>query len=458
MQGRSTRSCCGCFVSSLALLFQPRSPDVRPLLSCPREGGFLRICCVSSARVFLLVTGRPKGMDKMMSTCDATPPPGLARSSPTRVARNRCRALKLRVRKAVMKALAKSSASEVTFEASRDSADHSATLRDSDGETQSAAATYGSFLSQLLKTSSLGLASSFHALSETGGRQEGNGRGRQRDLFPLPLLQSWPAGLACNSEAEDGHLLTANLCLAALNHLEKGMPRNGLGSGASLAASEGQKSVQMHVCGRVHRFLSRLHEGLAGAFSWRGAFSKLEAREKSAVAVPLLGDSVDLPARAATCDPANLVPADLWSKVSAPGAIFGSQPTSTQTPAISSNSQDRREYLVLTGRELRCGKLRLRSEVRGVQKSLPFQSRSGADSVRSGTAHTSPRWRASRRNRRGWPTPALFWTSWFVLGSSSTCPRGMQAPTLTCWLPPLICKLGLDRNLSRCKNSALLLA
>ena len=304
----------------------------------------------------------------MMSTCDATPPPGLARSSPTRVARNRWRALKLRVRKAVMKALAKSSASEVTFEASRDSADHSATLRDSDGETQSAAATYGSFLSQLLKTSSLGLASSFHALSETGGRQEGNGRGRQRDLFPLPLLQSWPAGLACNSEAEDGHLLTANLCLAALNHLEKGMPRNGLGSGASLAASEGQKSVQMHVCGRVHRFLSRLHEGLAGAFSWRGAFSKLEAREKSAVAVPLLGDSVDLPARAVTCDPANLVPADLWSKVSAPGAIFGPQPTSTQTPAISSNSQGRREYLVLTGRELRCGKLRLRSEVRGVAK------------------------------------------------------------------------------------------
>ena len=129
-----------------------------------------------------------------MSTCDATPPPGLARSSPTRVARNRWRALKLRVRKAVMKALAKSSASEVTFEASRDSADHSATLRDSDGETQSAAATYGSFLSQLLKTSSLGLASSFHAL--TGGRKamvEGDSETFFRCLCCSRGRQVWPA-------------------------------------------------------------------------------------------------------------------------------------------------------------------------------------------------------------------------------------------------------------------------
>ena len=303
-----------------------------------------------------------------MRACDIRPPPGLAHSSPARVARNKWRVLKLRVRKAVSRALARSSAPEVIPRVSRDSAGGLTTLRDSDGETQPAAAAYGSFLSQLLKTSSLALARSFRTLSETGERKESNGRRRQRDLFPLPLLQAWPPGLACNPENEDAHLVTANLCLTALNHLEQGMPKSGLSSGASLGPSESQKSVQTHVCGRVHLFLSRLQEGLAGAFCWHGAFSKLEARERSAVAVPLLGDSVDLPVRAATCDPENLVPAELWSKVSAPGAIFGSQPTSTQTPAASSNSQDRREYLVLTGRKLRCGKLRLRSEVRGVAK------------------------------------------------------------------------------------------
>ncbi|OLP95208.1 hypothetical protein AK812_SmicGene22693 [Symbiodinium microadriaticum] len=289
-------------------------------------------------------------MDKMMRACDIRPPPGLAHSSPARVARNKWRVLKLRVRKAVSRALARSSAPEVIPRVSRDSAGGLTTLRDSDGETQPAAAAYGTFLSQLLKTSSLALARSFRTLSETGERK------------------AWPPGLACNPENEDAHLVTANLCLTALNHLEQGMPKSGLSSGASLGPSESQKSDQTHVCGRVHLLLSRLQEGLAGAFCWHGAFSKLEARERSAVAVPLLGDSVDLPVRAATCDPENLVPAELWSKVSAPGAIFGSQLTCTQTPAASSNSQDRREYLVLTGRELRCGKLRLRSEVRGVAK------------------------------------------------------------------------------------------
>ncbi|CAE7835845.1 unnamed protein product [Symbiodinium sp. CCMP2592] len=179
-----------------------------------------------------------------------------------------------------------------------------------------------SFLTEMLKTSSLALAHSFHALSKTGGRKKGSGRDRQRDLFPWPLLRTWPSDLACNLDDEDAHLLTANLCLAALNHLEQGMPKS----------------------------------------------CKLETRERGAVAVPLLGDSVDLPVRAATCDPAKLVPAELWSKVSAPGAMFGSQTTSTRTPVASSNSQDRHEYLVLTGRELRCGKLRLRSEVRGLAK------------------------------------------------------------------------------------------
>ncbi|CAE7192607.1 unnamed protein product [Symbiodinium natans] len=51
VQGRSTRSCCGCFVSSLALLFQPRSPDVRPHppTRVLRIEGVAGVWCLASA-------------------------------------------------------------------------------------------------------------------------------------------------------------------------------------------------------------------------------------------------------------------------------------------------------------------------------------------------------------------------------------------------------------------------
>ena len=71
-----------------------------------------------------------------------------------------------------------------------------------------------------------------------------------------------------------------------------------------------------------------------------------------------------------------LVP-ELWHAVCTPGIVF---PTNSEVQVdeafLSSKGHDRREYLKLTCRELLCGKLRLRLQVRGVARVFAAAKRS----------------------------------------------------------------------------------
>ena len=188
-------------------------------------------------------------------------------------------------------------------------------------------------------------------------------RCKGKDIFPLPPILKWDAGLTAADE--QAHLVCSNVCVAALNFLDQGMPKNPSEIRSSRRCSSAQLAVHQHIMQRTARHLGKLADAWEGGFNWTGSFSKYESTSSSCYE-KVRGDDVDLPSTAATCDPALLAREELWRLVVQPDNVFPStfEPSGLVREAPLTG-QEREEYLRLTVRELQCGKLRLRHTVKG---------------------------------------------------------------------------------------------
>ena len=230
--------------------------------------------------------------------------------------------------------------------------------------TTSSVAAFGLFLKNFLETSRLPLAVFYHSLFSVAPQP--CTKQPSKDVFPMPPILAWDTRLA--STDIEAHLICANLCVAALNFLDQGMPKDPREVRRAIKCSAAQRAVHQHIMHRTARHLSRLAETWEGNFSWMGSFGKYESRGGPCYE-KVRGSDVDLPAAAATCDPALLARQELWRLVDEPDYIF---PCTTDAGDAAAAGPlvgpERHEYLRLTVRELQCGKLRLRRTVKGLAR------------------------------------------------------------------------------------------
>ena len=176
----------------------------------------------------------------------------------------------------------------------------------------------------------------------------------------MPPILKWDAGLTAADE--QAHLVCSKVCVAALNFLDQGMPKNPSEIRSSRRCSSHNLRSTSTLCRELRvTLVNWLMPGRAGT----GSFSKYESASSSCYE-KVRGDDVDLPSTAATCDPALLAREELWRLVVQPDNVFPS--TSEPSGLVREaplTGQEREEYLRLTVRELQCGKLRLRHTVKG---------------------------------------------------------------------------------------------
>ena len=289
------------------------------------------------------------GMDKMVHS-ETSLRGDMKSSSPARVRRNLRRAVRLKISCRVRAHLA------AAFRSNRHEANGTNLPKHAEVEAASFSTGYVLFLQNFFKASDLPVAFAFRAGECEHGKSTASRR--RRDIFPVPHIAEWPQQVPTQGNALVDLQTCANLAIAALNHLNAGMPdkpSDARGRGSTKA----QQSVQEQVCTRVSRFLSRLDSTTTTSFMYRGALQALEANSSAGGYESLRGKDVDLPSKAATCDPQRLVDPELWHAVCTPGIVF---PTNSEVQVdeafLSSKGHDRREYLKLTCRELLCGKLR----------------------------------------------------------------------------------------------------
>ena len=188
--------------------------------------------------------------------------------------------------------------------------------------TCSASLEVGRFLKAFLERSALPLAGFFQEMVRA--ERAGQFVPPSKNIFPLPRFCSWPCVLKCSSAMREVHLLCANLLVATLNFLEQGMPKQlPCGFRAARQCNAAQASVHRHLAQRTQLFLSNLDAVLGNAFPWQGSFHKFEAQDRSRYEA-VRGKDVDLPNKAGTCNPASLVPPDLWRLVADPALVFPS--------------------------------------------------------------------------------------------------------------------------------------
>ena len=187
---------------------------------------------------------------------------------------------------------------------------------------------------------------------------------RFRDLFPVPPLREWPKSISLEGLGIQECFDVANWCLGALNCLELGLKPDFCHGKMNVSPSTAQASTQRHVCSRVVRFLARLNAVCGTALSWKGTFSGCE-QAGMAQYEDINSTAVDLPAKAATCCPAHIIAPELQTLISDVSEIFPRHNRAASNVAAKFSGPKRLEYIRLTARELRCGKLRLRQRVLG---------------------------------------------------------------------------------------------
>lgn len=176
--------------------------------------------------------------------------------------------------------------------------------------------------------------------------------GRRRDLFPLPPMRTWPLEVAGLPVHEVG-LVLSNLCLAALNMLAADM-RPGCWLGQTQRPTAPQKAVQQHIARRCACFLQKLQSRDTPNFGNCGSFQHFESKPSSKYPT-MQAEKVDLPARAATCDPEKLLPPELADSVMDVEKMFPfCMPV--QPGPVGPEGAERAEYVKLVFRQLQCGK------------------------------------------------------------------------------------------------------
>jgi len=188
-------------------------------------------------------------------------------------------------------------------------------------------------------------------------------RNRRREIFPLPPLHVWPFSGGSKAVGKAAHLI-ANMCLAALNFLAFDFKADRAHAASYTPPSSTQQSAHQHVAARCLRFAEKLAMKIATSDWWHTGFHKFEASEKSEW-TDIIADQVDLPGRAATCNPSSLIPPDLLASVSNPSVLFPKGAACTLKYAKDNMGSQRGEYINLTVKETMCGKLCPQSVIQG---------------------------------------------------------------------------------------------
>ena len=186
---------------------------------------------------------------------------------------------------------------------------------------------------------------------------------RLRELFPIPPIPSWPDDIPHSPADVDVCLKVSNLCLGALNCLQIGMKSSFDQGAMNRVPSTAQKVTQAHVCRMTVCFLHRLRAELGCTLPWQGSFAACEPGA-SASYEHIRAEAVDLPVKAATCNASQLVGEELRAQLRAATKVFPSKPSVSMNQSVPSDQ--RAQYVALTVRELRCGKLNLRPDVAGI--------------------------------------------------------------------------------------------
>ncbi|CAE7942083.1 unnamed protein product [Symbiodinium sp. KB8] len=198
--------------------------------------------------------------------------------------------------------------------------------------------------------------------------------GRQRDIFPIAPVREWDfhSELTCPHSFAN---LLLNACVAALNFLAMDLKLSRVAYPPCPRHTSAQVAVIDHVARRVARFATTLKMGWRGCFSCKSAFGEFEGEADGKYPV-LQADAVDLPVRAGTCEPSELIPAELFAAVSHPENIFAGDTKLDYSPPA--RSRDRRdEYVKLVAQQLDCGKTRLHQSVRAVGDVFAVSKKEG---------------------------------------------------------------------------------
>ena len=227
-----------------------------------------------------------------------------------------------------------------------------------------------------------------------------------KDIFPLPPLHKFPEWLELDCPMADttAVLKCLNSCIVALNFLNLGMPKVPRPDRSRTYCNKAQRTVVQHIACRVVRFLRRLDDAWASAFSWQGSLQSFAP--KACNYEKIRGQDVGLPDVAGTCNPSQLVPRELWEPVSDPTQIFPQhcEPASCLS-GVAGPRAARRAYVHLTARELQCGKLRLRLGVKGIANIFAAPKR--ADKGKFGMGACCPSWPRRLRSLTVWLIQAL---------------------------------------------------
>ena len=200
-------------------------------------------------------------------------------------------------------------------------------------------------LRQFMEVSKLGAATFYRSWL---GQSPQSGAGRLRDLFPIPPLTEWPETVETGTASRQACFDFSNMCLGALNCLNTGMKPSPCARFMRKMPSAAQRETQRHVCSQVALFLNRVNSGCPTGLAWQGSFEQCEASVSPSYE-NLRSNDVDLPNRAATCDPSFLVSEELRKAVSNPQTIFPrAAGKSLKSGAIT--SEQRAEYVQLVAR------------------------------------------------------------------------------------------------------------
>ena len=190
-------------------------------------------------------------------------------------------------------------------------------------------------------------------------------KGRVRDIFPLPLLARWPTNVLLKHTGAEAALVLANLCLVSLNVLWADFKEGRLLAAVkTVKPTAPQLHVQVHVAEKVARMLTRSQLSAGSSWTWHGGFDKFE-QGSFVHSQPLVGAAVDLPRKAATCDPVLHVPAELREMLRNAASIFPAEPAG-ELGSCCRHQEDPEQYAILIAREVKCGKIRLRRRANGV--------------------------------------------------------------------------------------------
>ena len=122
-----------------------------------------------------------------------------------------------------------------------------------------------------------------------------------------------------------------------------------------------QASAHRHILSRVARFLDRFATAVPGTWEPSEGFAYFQDG-RPAKYVDLRADGVDVPVAGATCDPENLLSDGVISLLSNAKVLFPEGVANTAR-ASGPARRDRKEYLLLTARQLAAGILRLHCKV-----------------------------------------------------------------------------------------------